>query len=114
MEHERFLREIRSLPLGNQEIAQRMGTDDTRISHYRNGKKWPSRRTLNIFNHEFRHDLDAMEDEKRKKEEPFQYYLTNPISVIKHHMVWIENSISAIRTAIEDLETKQDVDAGKK
>ena len=116
-ENEKFLREINSLRLSNKEIAQRMGTDGTRISHYRNGTKWPSRNTLNLFYREFRRDLDALEDEKRKKEayeeEPFQYYLTNPISMIKHHMVEIENSLSAMKTAIEDLETKPDVDAGE-
>ena len=94
-----------------------MGTDGTRISHYRNGTKWPSRNTLNLFYREFRRDLEAIEDEKRKKEayeeEPFQYYLPNPISVIKHHMVEIENSLSAMKTAIEDLETKPGVDAGE-
>jgi len=130
MEHERFLKEISALPLGNQEIAQRMGTDGTRISHYRNGTKWPSKKTLYIFKHEFRNDLDVLEEEegKRKKgykqpadqlyladeEESFEIYQTTPISLIKHHMALIENSLSAIKTAMEALEAKPGVDAGEK
>jgi hypothetical protein len=120
MEHERFLREIRSLPFGNQEIAQRMGIDDTRISHYRTGRKWPSRRTLNVFNREFRSDLDAIEDENRirekklyeqtadqlyvaEEEAPLEVYQLSRVSLIMHNIASIENNLSTIKKAIEAL-----------
>ncbi|HEY4065174.1 MAG TPA: hypothetical protein VGM30_24910 [Puia sp.] len=117
-EHEKFLRDFKSLPLTNEEIAERLGTDKTRISHYRKGGKWPSKNTLNLFYSEFRNDLEAIEDEKIKKEnrvleqlkggasrtnqvDPSQYCLTNPTGLILYHMALAEKSLIAIKTAIE-------------
>jgi transcriptional regulator with XRE-family HTH domain len=120
-ENEVFIKAIRSLPLTNEEIAGRMRIDSTRISHYRNGTKWPSRNTLNLFHREFQQDLHAIEEDQRKKAtrasgtlkenlsrdqsaDPSVDAEQNPISVIMYHVACIEKSLLAIKAAFAVLQ----------
>ncbi|HEY4062250.1 MAG TPA: hypothetical protein VGM30_10135 [Puia sp.] len=130
-EHEKFHREINALHLNNQQIVDRMGTDATRISHYRNGTKWPSKTTLRLFNREFRDDLEALEKENQQKEQTSSYTFgpdafspvysaaqyygiqeSDAIALIDEHEAKILDSalrIKAIRTAMNTAAKKTEM-----
>ena len=75
---------------------------------------------MNVFNREFRSDLDAIEDENRirekklyeqtadqlyvaEEEAPFEVYQLSRVSLIMHNITSIENNLSTIKKAIEAL-----------